>query len=186
MDAIDKFDISKGVKFETYAHRRIKGEIIDQIRKQDWIPKSMRQKFKRVEDAFEELERTCGRAPTDEEMAKLLKISVREYNSILSDTYFYQIISIDEQIMENLEHSDTRIGMPEEYCISRELTEKLSNTIKQLTVNEREVVSLYYFDGLNQKEISKVLAITESRVSQLHSKALLKLRTKLKSKAALV
>ena len=179
MDAIEKFDVDKGVKFETYAHRRIKGAIIDQIRKQDWIPKSMRQRFKSIEEAFAELERVQDRLPTDDEVAAYLNITMKDYNNILNDTYFYQIVSIDEQIMENLEYGGTSPETPEEHCVRHEIHKTLCDTIDQLTENERTVISLYYFDGLNQKEISKVLSITESRVSQLHSKALLKLRTKL-------
>ncbi|MBC7765616.1 MAG: FliA/WhiG family RNA polymerase sigma factor [Hyphomonadaceae bacterium] len=182
MDAIEKFDIDKGVKFETYASWRIKGSIIDQIRKQDWLPKSLRQKFKSIEVAYEIFEKNNGRYPEDSELADSLCVSVEKVREILNESYSYQIISMDEQIMNVMDFDQDSMHhelSPEHSCIEDELKLTLSKVIDKLTDNERMVVSLYYYEELSQKEISKVMRLTESRVSQLHTKALLKLKTHL-------
>jgi len=177
MDAIEKFDVLKGIKFETYATWRIRGAMIDYIREQDWLPKSMRQKFKNIEETYKSIERNLGRYPTDEEVARHLEISIDELSKILHESYYYQVISMDEQIMDVMKIDDIRGDqIPENAYIQGELKHTLSKIIDQLTENERMVTSLYYFDELNQKEIGKVMGLTESRISQLHSKALLKLR----------
>jgi len=182
MDAIDKYDYTKGVKFETYASLRIKGSIIDQIRQQDWLPRSMRQKIKNLETACQTLEKSSGRFPNDEEVAKHMGISVSEVQKLWNESYQYQLISMDEQIIDMMQagneslhipHGDT----PEQKLDEKELMQVLSGAIKGLTDNEKMVVSLYYYEELTQKEIAKVLGVTESRVSQIHAKALLKLKS---------
>lgn len=180
IDAIERYDVSKGIKFKTYATWRIKGAMIDQIRKQDWLPKSMRQKFKMVEEACRTLERKTGKYPEDEEIARHLNISVKDLNKILHDSYYYQIISMDEQLMEISEFDASDEEGPEDQYIKAEVRDTLAKAIEKLTDNERMVTSLYYFDGFNQKEIGKIMGLSESRISQLHSKALLKLRSSIK------
>jgi len=178
MDAIEKFDVCKGIKFETYATWRIRGAMIDHIREQDWLPKSMRQKFKNIEETYKNIEKNLGRYPTDAEVARHLDISIDELNKILQESYYYQVISMDEQIMDVMKIDDTKGDqIPENAYIKEELRHTLGKVIDQLTENERMVTSLYYFDELNQKEIGKVMGLTESRISQLHSKALIKLRS---------
>lgn len=181
MDAIEKFDVTKGIKFATYATWRIKGSIIDQIREQDWLPKSMRQKFKNIEEAYKTIEKKTGKYPSDDEVASYLNVSVKDVTKTLNDSYYYQIISMDEQIMDiaNFDGSDNT-QIPENHYIQNEVKETLLKTIDKLTDNEKMVVSLYYFNELNQKEIGKVMGLTESRISQLHSRALLKLATNIK------
>lgn len=176
MDAIEKYDVTKGIKFETYAAWRIRGSIIDQIREQDWLPKSMRQKFKKVEEAYRSIERKTGLTPTDEQVANYLNINLSELNKIYSDSYFYQVVSMDETIMDITRFNDESDSIPEQSFIKAELEQTIKKAVNRLTKNESMVVSLYYYDGLNQKEIGKVMGLTESRISQLHSRALIKLK----------
>lgn len=179
MDAIEKYDINRNIKFDTYATWRVKGAIIDYIREQDWLPKSKRQKFKQVEDAFKQLEGQNGQAPTEEEVANHLGMSVSEINKTLSESYSYQIISMDEKIMDVLNQGNdiaSHTATPEAEFMEEELKEVLAKAIDTLTENEKMVTSLYYFDELNQKEIGKVMGLSESRISQLHAKAVLKIK----------
>ncbi|MDD3765741.1 MAG: FliA/WhiG family RNA polymerase sigma factor [Eubacteriales bacterium] len=179
MDAIEKYDVEKNIKFETYASLRIKGAIIDQIRKQDWIPRNLRQKIKMVEDAYSTLENRDGKAPSDKEMAQYLGISTLEVKKIITESYTYQVISMDEQLMDimNKDELISKETSPEQDYENKELKKELAEIIDRLTPNEKMVISLYYFDELNQKEISNVMNLSESRVSQLHSRALIKIKS---------
>ncbi|NSW89859.1 MAG: FliA/WhiG family RNA polymerase sigma factor [Firmicutes bacterium] len=184
IDAIDKFDINKGVKFETYATLRIRGSIIDSIRELDWVPRSLRQKSKELERLYMELETQKGQPPTDKEIAEKMGISIDEYNKLLNNINFSTLISLDEYLEQNFQvdsdimhiKSDDR---PDSYLELIELKSLLGEAIDSLPEKEKLVVSLYYYDELTLKEIGSVLNVSESRVSQLHTKAILRLRGKL-------
>lgn len=185
IDAIDKFDATKGAKFETYASLRIRGSILDQIRKMDWVPRSLRQKQKQLDAAYQKLESMSGRAPDDEEMAAELGISVEELEELQNQTKVSSLVSLDEC----MEQGEVRVEMglnagyegPEKTVERNELKKLLLEAIGTLTEKEKKVVMLYYYEDLNLKEISRVLEVSESRVSQLHSKAIMKLRNRLGS-----
>lgn len=181
IDAIDKFDYDKGIKFETYASLRIRGSILDQIRKMDWIPRSVRQKQKQMESAISKIEAEENRVATDEEIAKELNLSLDEYYNWQGQTKVTNIASIDEFVEQGVEVKafDTRKyaqNEPEHAYEQEEVKELLASSLEGLTEKERMVVLLYYYEELTLKEISHVLEVSESRVSQLHTKALQKMK----------
>lgn len=184
IDAIDKFDYGKGIKFETYASLRIRGSILDQIRKMDWIPRSLRQKQKRLETAMSELETKLGRAPTDDELAEKLEISVDELCSWEGQAVSSAMMSLDECMEQGVELKETavinsRYETPEQVVEQEEVKKILAETLETLTDREKKVILLYYYEELTLKEISLVMEVSESRVSQLHTKGLQKLRQRL-------
>lgn len=184
IDAIDKFDINKGVKFETYASLRIRGSIIDSVRELDWIPRTLRQKNKELERIQSELEMEYGRTPTDEEVAAKMKISLKEYNKLLSQVNLGSLVSLDEYIEQNIQIetevlADNSQDSPEHNLEITEMKKILGETIDRLPEKEKLVISLYYFDELTLKEISLIMKVSESRVSQLHTKAIMRLRDRL-------
>lgn len=181
IDAIDKFDYDKGIKFETYASLRIRGSILDQIRKMDWIPRSVRQKQKQMETAIAKIEAEENRIATDEEIARELNLSMDEYFNWQGQTKITNIASIDEFVEQGIEVKafDSRKNAqnePERVYEQEEVKELLADSLERLTEKERMVVLLYYYEELTLKEISKVLEVSESRVSQLHTKALQKMK----------
>ena len=182
IDAIDKFDYMKGVKFETYAALRIRGAIIDSIRKMDWVPRTLRQRNKQLEQAFSELEYELGREPTEEELADKLNISLEETNDLLRKSSVVALISLDDYLEQNheanfsnAENEDT----PERQYEKQEVKEMLVDAIDKLSEKEKKVITLYYFEDLTLKEISSIMGVSESRISQIHSKAVLRLKSKL-------
>lgn len=188
IDAIDKFDYGKGIKFETYASLRIRGSVLDQIRKMDWIPRSVRQKQKAISGATKKLEAMIGPNYSEEDIAKELGISEEEYGTWLSQTNVSNVASLDD-IME--QGSDVRNSAsenidPENNIVKEELKAQLVQALEALTEKEKKVVLLYYYEELTLKEISRVMEVSESRVSQLHSKALLKMRGTLGENFALL
>lgn len=186
IDAIDKFDFTKGVKFETYASLRIRGAILDQIRKMDWIPRSIRQKQRKMDVAYQSLEIKNGRAANDGEIANELEITVEELETWQNQTKVTNIISLDEFMEQgsesNIEPSLTAgFDQPEKIVEKQELKEILTKTLETLTEKEKTVIVLYYYEELTLKEISRILEVSESRISQLHTKALQKMKIKLGS-----
>lgn len=184
IDAIDKFELSKGVKFETYASLRIRGAILDHIRKMDWIPRTLRQKQKKMDQAYASIETAKGRAATEEEVAAELEITKEELINWQNQTKIANLVSLDEYMEQGAEVKvDATIvpkfEQPEEVVEKQELKLLLEQTIETLTENEKRVITFYYFEELTLKEISKVLEVSESRVSQLHTKALQKMRDRL-------
>lgn len=184
IDAIDKFDYSKGVKFETYASLRIRGAIIDQIRKMDWIPRTLRQKQKKMDQVYHKLELEKGRLATDEEVASELDITIDELENWQNQTKVTNIVSLDEFMEQGTESRvegsfTAKYDQPEEVVEKQELKEIIASTLEMLTEKEQKVIALYYYEELTLKEISRVLDVSESRVSQLHTKALQKLKIKL-------
>lgn len=184
IDAIDKFDVTKEIKFETYASLRIRGSILDQIRKMDWIPRTVRQRQKQIQTAIADIESTTGRAATDEEIATALGISSEEYDNWQSQMKVTGVVSLDDFVEQGSDVADNRglssqILRPEDHIEKEELKKVLAEALDLLTEKERKVVLLYYYEELTLKEISNVLEVSESRVSQLHTKALGKMKTKM-------
>lgn len=184
IDAIDKFDASKAVKFETYASLRIRGAILDQIRKMDWIPRTVRQRQKQISTVIKEIESSTGRNATDEEIASALGISSSEYDDWQSQMKVTNLVSLDEFVEQGSDVADgnglsSQIERPEEAIEKEELKKVLMEALDQLTEKEKRVVLLYYYEDLTLKEISNILEVSESRVSQLHTKALGKMKVKM-------
>ncbi len=186
IDAVDKFDYSKGVKFETYASLRIRGAILDQIRKMDWIPRSIRQKQRKIDTAYQNLELRYGRMVSDEEVAAELDITVDELETWQNQTKVTSIISLDEFMEQGAETKveqslTAEFDQPDRIVEKQELKELLQKTLETLTEKEKKVVILYYYEELTLKEISRILEVSESRISQLHTKALQKMKIRLGS-----
>ena len=184
IDAIDKFDINKGVKFETYASLRIRGSIIDSVREMDWVPRSLRQKNKELEKVYFEIENKLGRSASDQEVADHLGISVDEFYKLLNEVNVSSMTSLEEFLEQNYEigvdiPSINKEDRPENFVEITEIKEILGDAINKLPEKEKTVVSFYYFEELTLKEISAIMNVSESRISQLHTKAILRLRGKL-------
>ncbi len=187
IDAIDKFDPQKEVKFETYASLRIRGTILDQIRKMDWIPRTIRQRQKQIDNAMREIEAEKGSSASDEEIAGKLGISGDEYIEWQGQMKVNSLVSLNEyldqggpEIASGSEES-SYYDIPEEAIEKEELKVKLKEALAELTEKEEKVVLLYYYEDMTLKEISRVLDVSESRVSQLHTRALQKMKGKLGS-----
>ena len=188
IDAIDKFDCMKDVKFETYASLRIRGAILDQIRKMDWIPRTIRQKQKKIDSVIREIEARSGRNATDEEIAEGLGISGDEYVEWQSQMKITNVVSLNEFLEQGSEVSNeashtksAQFDSPEEVLERDELKRILAEALELLTEKERKVIVLYYYEELTLKEISSILEVSESRISQLHTRALQKMKAKLGS-----
>lgn len=181
IDAIDKFDTDKNVKFETYASLRIRGSILDQIRKMDWIPRTVRQRQRKIEEAMKQIEMRTGKSATDEELAKELNLSGEELLSWQSQMKITNIVSLNEFEETGPEpvadpHGHAHFAQPETVVEEEELKITLRESLEHLTEKERRVIEFYYYEDLTLKEISRILEVSESRVSQLHTKALQKMR----------
>lgn len=181
IDAIDKFDINKEVKFETYASLRIRGSILDQIRKMDWIPRTVRQKQKKIDEAIRKIETETGRNAQDEEIAREIGVSEEELNNWQSQLKITNLVSLNEYVDQGLEpvmdaRGNSHFAQPEDAVAEEELKRVLAQSLEALTEKEQKVITLYYYENLTLKEISNILEVSESRVSQLHTKALTKMK----------
>ena len=184
IDAIDKYNPNMQNKFETYASLRIRGEILDQIRKMDWIPRTVRQKQKQIDAAIKEIESTTGKTATDEAIAQKLGISDNEYADWQNQLKVTNVVSLNEYIEQGSDVPNGRNGSshfdtPEEVYEEQELKVVMREALDLLTEKERRVIELYYYEELTLKEISVVLEVSESRVSQLHTKALSRMKDKM-------
>ncbi|MBQ6297209.1 MAG: FliA/WhiG family RNA polymerase sigma factor [Selenomonadaceae bacterium] len=174
LDAIDRFDVTRNIKFETYAGVRIRGAMIDYLRSKDWIPVSMRQKIRKYEQTVCRLENELGRTATDDELAEALEISLEELQTLVNQSNSATVIPLEEYLKTDAaEAVDTNPANSTEFF---ELKETLAKAIERLPERERLVVSLYYYEEMTLKEISLVLHLTEARISQLHTKAIIKMR----------
>ncbi len=183
IDAIDKFDYNKGVKFETYATLRIRGAILDQIRKMDWLPRTIRQKQKKIEQALQKIS-LSGREASMQELAEELGISLDELDDWQNQTQMNTIMSLDEYLEQGTEirmnsETNTHFEQPEKLMEQEEMKKMLMQALDGLTENEKRVITLYYYEEMTLKEISMILEVSESRISQLHTKALKKMKKKL-------
>jgi len=189
MDAIDKYDPSRDNKFKTYAEFRIRGAILDELRAQDWVPRSIREKAKQLERAHLRLEQRLGRVPTEEEITTELNISKEEYFDLLNQVKSVSVFSLDEAGSFNSSDRKSILSLLESCKVPSPINELnlkavkdiVTKAIESLPEKQRLVLSLYYYEDLNLKEIGDVLDVTESRVSQLHTQAILWLRRKLRS-----
>ncbi len=181
MDCIEKYDPDRGAKFETYASFRIRGAIIDFIRNQDWVPRSLRKKVKTVEDAYYKLQSESGNNVSDEEVAAHLNISIDELNKTIGEANSFFLLSYEEMLLDNSAFNNFLVEDSTEWQIhEEELKSVIAQSIDELNENERAVISLYYYEELKLKDIARVLGVTQSRVSQIHAKALMKMKNKLK------
>ena len=188
INAADRFDPSRGVMFKTFAEQHIRGTIIDELRSYDVLSRSMREKYKRLERQVNILEHQLGRNPTSEEMAQSLEIGLDEYYTMLDDVHVFSFISIDDSwdddegnslcLADVLSESESK--SPQQQVIRMQLAEALGQAIDLLPEKERLAVTLYYSEDLNLKEIGEALGLTESRISQILSQAMVRLRSKLK------
>lgn len=179
IDAINKYDYTRDVKFRTYASIRIRGAIIDQIRSNDWVPRSVRSKHKRYKEAIKKLSRTHGNDIDDKMIAKELKLSLEEYYQYVNEISIYSVLSLEKKIEENVHfdlESDYSEYEPEKSLEKKELLNNLEKAVDRLNEREKRIVQLYYYSELTYKEISRILDITESRISQIHSKIIEKLK----------
>ncbi|MBO6133634.1 MAG: FliA/WhiG family RNA polymerase sigma factor [Lachnospiraceae bacterium] len=186
IDAIDKFDIGKDVKFETYASLRIRGAMLDHIRKMDWIPRTVRQRQRKIDEALKKLESEVGRNVSDAEVAAELGISEEEYTEWQSQLMITNVVSLNEFMEQGgdgaangKEKLKGKAPGPEEIIEKAELKKMLMEALEKLTEREKKVILLYYYEDLTLKEISKIMEVSESRISQLHVKALNKMKKKL-------
>ena len=189
IDAIDKFDLERGFKFETYAIARIKGAILDELRSMDWVPRSVRAKARSLEKAYTKLEAELHRTPTDEEIAAELGLTEDQLQTTLSQISFIGLVALDEMLSVGGERgdsvtlgdtiaSDASEGPVAAYEVE-EMRHILAEAINRMPEREKIVLTLYYYEGLTLAEIGEVLSVTESRVCQIHTKAVLQLRSRI-------
>ncbi|MDQ3730361.1 MAG: RNA polymerase sigma factor WhiG [Actinomycetota bacterium] len=195
--AIERFDLEREIKFETFAVARIKGAIIDELRSLDWVPRSVRAKARDVERAHAALEGSLARGPTDEEMAVKLEMTVDEFRDVLLEIANSSVLALDDlwtfadpeggggqiSVLDTIQ--DPNAVDPENEANISELKDRLADAIESLPERERLVIALYYYESLTLREIGEVLGVTESRVSQLHTKAVLALRSRFQAAAPL-
>jgi RNA polymerase sigma factor for flagellar operon FliA len=182
-DALEKFDPSRDLKFDTYASFRVRGAIIDGLRKEDWLPRSSREKAKRIEATIEKLEQKHLRNISSKEIANELGISEGEVVNVINEGFFANVLSIDEQLVDHEDGEsigfsikDDNQQTPEEKIVKDELIAQLSDVILQLSEKEQLVISFFYKEELTLTEIGQIMNLSTSRISQIHSKALFKLR----------
>lgn len=181
IDAIEKFDPDRGLQFQTYAVPRIRGAIIDSLRASDWVPRSVRSKLREIEKAQATLEHSLGRSPEDEEIAAELGISLAELQDTYSKAAYTSVASLDEIGMGA---EDAGPATPSFEDADDDMKQVLVQVVRQLPERDQVIISLYYYEGLTLSEIGQVLGVSESRVSQLHTRAALALRSKLQSATA--
>src|SRR5680860_7062 len=189
IDAIEKYELTRGIKFETYAISRIRGAIIDELRAIDWVPRSVRFKAREVEKAYVALENTLKRPPSDAEIAGEMGITLDDLTNIYTQLSTVSLVALDEMMSVDSERGDklslvetledTRATSPLESVESEEMKQILAESINKLPEREKIVITLYYYEGLTLAQIGQVLGVTESRICQMHTKAVLQLRNKL-------
>jgi len=194
IDAIERYDLSKGVKFETYAITRIKGAIIDELRALDWVPRSVRTKARAIDRAMQTLEGRLKRTPTDDELAAELGVTVAELHDMLGKVSFTSLVALDEALSmggdrgDNLTLVDTLEDRhaPDPVAMFDEIETKeiMLDAITRLSEREQKVIALYYFEGLTLSQVGDVLGVTESRICQIHTKAVFSLRSKMRERTA--
>jgi RNA polymerase sigma factor for flagellar operon FliA len=194
IDALDKFDLARAVKFETYAIPRIKGAIIDELRALDWVPRSVRFKARELDKAYQTLEAKLGRSPSDEEVSEHLGIGVDELHDVVSQISFVSVLALDDVVAGGEDRGESRTLLdtladaanadPTAELEGQEMRGLLSHSINALAEREKVVVTLYYFEGLTLAEIGEILGVTESRICQIHTKAVGNLRRALDDRDA--
>jgi RNA polymerase sigma factor for flagellar operon FliA len=193
IDAVERYDPGRGVKFETYAYCRIRGAVMDMLREMDWVPRSVRSKEADLRETYAQLEAALGRTATDEEAAEQLGLSPEEFAELVQDVGQWSVVSLEERLSggedEELSLSDViedeQAVSPEAHAERQDQKRLLAGAIRELPEKERLVISLYYRDGLTLKEIGRVLSVTESRVCQIHTRAVVRLQAKMNHEMAL-
>jgi RNA polymerase sigma factor for flagellar operon FliA len=190
MDAVDKYDSTRDNKFKTYAEFRIRGAMLDELRSQDWVPRSVREKAKQLERIYARIEQDKGRPATDQEVCEELKINQDEYNELLNEVRSVSLLNFDDlngmaktdkkSMMSLIENG--RMATPFAEVNRTNLKDMVEKAINDLPEKQRLVLALYYYEDMNLKEIGRVLEVTESRVSQLHTQAIIRLKAKLKNR----
>ncbi|UJW35987.1 FliA/WhiG family RNA polymerase sigma factor [Saccharothrix sp. AJ9571] len=190
VDAIEKFEPERGLRFETYAMQRIRGAILDDLRSQDWVPRVVRSRAREAERAMERLGARLNRTPTDAELAAELEISVDDLRDLYGQLQLTSVVALEDLVAVGKDSGSLVDTLPDDdavdpvaVLVDQDNRRQLAEAIAQLTERDRIVVSLYYFESLTLAEIGKVLGVTESRVSQLHTRAVLRLRAKLVEQA---
>lgn len=190
--AAERFDPGRGIQFKTFAEKRIMGSIMDELRAQDWLPRTLREKYKRLEQQFSILEQKLGRNPTSEEVAEALGMDLEKYFHLVEEVHSLSFMSL-EDFQEDEDGSqfgflnflaDNSTENPQNQLMAKQLLHALGEAIESLPEKERMVITLYYYEELNLKEIGEVLGLTESRISQLHSQAVIRLKVKMKHRPA--
>lgn len=184
LEAAQKYDASKGASFETYAGIRIRGSIVDEMRRGDWAPRSVHRNGRRVSKAIADIEARKGCDATDQEVAQELDVGINEYHSMLNDSSSSRLFSFeesygDDDARQGLDNQSMAFTPPQEEFQRQALKQSLAQAITQLPERERLVLALYYDEELNLKEIGQIIGVSESRVSQIHSQAALRLRSRL-------
>ena len=174
LDAIDRYDAQRKNKFETYAALRIRGAMLDYLRANDWIPMTVRKKIRAYENVVAKLESSLGRPATDEEIAAAMGIAVDELHSLVNKLQVVSLVPLDEYM--RMERPDSTQGTPGDNLEEEAVRQALAQAIDKLPEKERLVMSLYYYDSLTLKEISRIMNVTEARISQMHTKAVFRLR----------
>lgn len=188
VDALEKFEPDRGVKFETYAIARIRGAVFDGLREQDWVPRTVRQKARRLEQTIARLEARLGRSATDAEISEAMNLTLEEYAALLTEIQGTGLVSLDEWWSDGDDDKGLTLGElihdpaaenPGAAVEAEEVEKLLGQVIDALPEREKLIITLYYYEGLTLKEIGRVLGVTESRVSQLHTRAIVRLRARL-------
>ncbi|MRR53129.1 MAG: FliA/WhiG family RNA polymerase sigma factor [Deltaproteobacteria bacterium] len=189
--AAERFDPRRGILFKTFAEKRVMGSIMDELRAQDWLPRTLREKYKRLEHEFSVLEQKLGRNPSSEEVASAMGMDLEKYFQLMEEVHSLSFMSL-EDFHEDDEGSsfgflnflsDNGKENPQNQMMAKQLLQVLGNAIESLPDKERLVVTLYYYEELNLKEIGEIMGLTESRISQLHSQAVIRLKVKMKNMA---
>lgn len=187
MKALEKFDSTRNVQFETYARFRIRGAVLDELRSRDWVPRSVRHKYSKLEEAFHALKKNLRRPPTEDEVANYLEISLEQYFKLLDDAKVIPLISQEDLPLDYIEaHNVSDVveavecRNPLDLFVGKELKNLLKRSIDGLPLKEKKIISLYYYDEMTMKKIGMILDLTESRVYQLHTQAILHLRSTLR------
>ncbi len=184
LDAIDRFEAGMGAQFETYAAQRVRGAMLDGLRENDWLPRSLRREFRQIEKAIAQLEQEHGRPPTENELAKALGVSLADYQKMLQDARGHQLISFEDLTAEGDEdflerHLVDDSGDPSRILEDENIRKSLVKAIELLPEREKLMMALYYEQDLNLREIGEVMGVTESRVCQLHTQAVARLRARI-------
>jgi RNA polymerase sigma factor FliA len=181
MDAFERFDPARGIRFESYASVRIRGEIIDYMRRQDWAPVHLRLRLRQVENAVAQLSQTLGRSPTDPETADFLDMPLTDLQSLLGEAHWLNVVHLDD-LLGGCPEENPALAQDAQFdqaCEKAEMQNLLQTELGRLSEKEQRILSLYYEEELTLKEIGQILKLSESRISQIHSSTLLKLRTRL-------
>lgn len=192
IDAVKRYNPSKKAEFKTYAEYRIRGSILDELRAKDWVPRSVRDKAKLVEEAYQKLEHELQRSPTEKEIAGYMKLTIEEYHQLLNSIKSISILSFEDLFKTNEEGSkpsgsehikDTSTIDPVEEVQKQEIKQIIKDVLSEMNEKEKTVISFYYFEEMTFKEIANIMSVTESYVSQIHTQAMIRLKVKLKKRA---